>query len=281
MNNPARITFKPGEPPKVFVFHEECPVRHREEISPSKTSYRVYRWRYLASENLAGETAIDMDTLCNNRGVPVEQPPPFNHVEITPCHWCDIDKSEGTGEGNLMYMAAGCNLAGGKRGVPLEAYELINFRAEFHSGDQCRTIFLTECVPSPLTSEEQRRLPGYAAILSQEREVETAKRKRVAEENALETTKAHNRKEVARLARERAKQPVSRQQVREALKVKTDKGVWKICRRHGVDKIPERQGGLDKLVQLHERHKKMVGEAVGKRNKARAQERRKGRGEDF
>jgi hypothetical protein len=109
------------------------------------------------------------------------------------------------------------------------------------------------------------------------------KAKLLAAETALETIKSQNRREEERRAQERARQPVSRSQVREAFdkwKIKSDGGIRKICRQHGVE-WPKTQRELDSLLRKHERRKRTVGEAVGRRNKARAQERRKGAEKDF
>jgi hypothetical protein len=111
--------------------------------------------------------------------------------------------------------------------------------------------------------------------LQQEAEIESKKEKNLAVEAQLEAGRRHNLVEEARRVRQRAMQPVSRQQVREALKVKTDRGVRNICQRHNVA-WPETQGELDQLQTKHLRHKRHISEATAKRNRQRAGKRQDG-----
>jgi hypothetical protein len=140
------------------------------------------------------------------------------------------------------------------------------------------TCWLNWIAERPLNTEEHEVFNLYEAEA-----IRVEKAKLLAAETALETIKSQNRREEERRAQERARQPVSRSQVREAFdkwKIKSDGGIRKICRQHGVE-WPKTQRELDSLLRKHERRKRTVGEAVGRRNKARAQERRKGAEKDF
>lgn len=109
----------------------------------------------------------------------------------------------------------------------------------------------------------------------QESDIETKREKNIAAEAELEADRRRNFEDEARRRREQAKQPVKRQEVREALNVKTERAVRKICERHNVD-WPQNRGQLDMLLAKHLRHKKYIGEATAKRNRQRAEKRRNG-----
>lgn len=90
----------------------------------------------------------------------------------------------------------------------------------------------------------------------------------ISRQEKLENNRKQNLKNDARLARKYAEQSVTREEVIYTLKVKTDRGVRKICARHQVE-WPQNQGALDRLKVKHLRHKKALGEKIAKQNKAR------------
>ncbi|MSU62124.1 MAG: hypothetical protein EXS31_06970 [Pedosphaera sp.] len=102
-----------------------------------------------------------------------------------------------------------------------------------------------------------------------------AERKKLnAEEVRLETVKAKNRTEEARLAQERAKEPVSHADCLAELKVGS-RQFLNLLKKHRMDE-PTTRRQLDVLLTKHQRRKKGLRESLGKRNKARAEERRGG-----
>jgi len=158
--------------------------------------------------------------------------------------------------------------------------ESIRYCVAFVAGDKLTIVYLSNIDPAELTAEEIKFTPGFEEreekkrreemkIATKAEKITEKKIKLVIAQEELEATRRQRQKEDARLARQRAQQSVNRQKVREALHVKTDRGVWKICRRHQVE-WPNKQGELDRLVLKHERHKKTVRESLGRRNKARA-----------
>ena len=205
-----------------------------------------------------------------------------------PCLWENFATEDMKRRWLSWRTPPGCTLhtfagQGGDR-IRREILECIQFRADFHNGDRCETIWLAACAKDTLTADEKRLGPNFKAqeeeSLRRRNAVETKSENNIAKkmglvelEANLETVKAQNLKRTELLVQQRAQQPVERGQVRDALKVKTDAGVKKICHRHQVE-WPKNQGELDKLVLKNERRKREVGDALGKRNKIAAQKRR-------
>ena len=135
-----------------------------------------------------------------------------------------------------------------------------------------------------MTNQEKRESPAHIArqekLTEKQAAVEASKARNIAAKHRLTTAEAElegdKKGRIAaetKLASERARQTVTREQVRDALSVKTDRAVRKICAYHQVQ-WPKTQGESDRLAQKHERHKRAIGEATGNRNKARAQKAR-------
>ena len=146
------------------------------------------------------------------------------------------------------------------------------------------TTRLLEAVPSGAGKPQMLASNKVAQTLSWEhlikREERLVERRKEAADQEFKNIKAQQEVEADRQRRmekemrfacEQSRQPVTLQHVMEALRVKTDRGARKIWTRHGFDARPKNQGELGNLVRKHERHKRAIGEATGKRNKARSE----------
>ena len=204
-----------------------------------------------------------------------------------PCLWENFATEDMKRRWLSWRTPPGCTLhtfagQGGDR-IRREILECIQFRADFHNGNRCETIWLALCAKDTLSAEEKRLAPAFIAqeekILRKQEAVETKSGKNIARklklvvlEANLEAERRQRQKEDARLAKQRAVQPVTRAECCEELNV-GERQLRIISKRFAVD-VPQTRGQLDSLLRKDQRHKKVIAGALTARNKASAKKRR-------
>ena len=137
----AKITFNPGASPESFLIH--CIGNGSPWIwpNPENPIFTGQTWRFLTDD-----VAVELVPLCDAEARLVKASPPFDWLEISPV--------SALPEGSSLIAFAGFNSF-----IRRDALPLIIFRADFHQGEKCETIWLAGCHKRLLTVEEKNLLP--------------------------------------------------------------------------------------------------------------------------
>ncbi len=173
--------------------------------------------------------------------------------------WLNIDNVISTGKS--VFKLPGHGERDEVPTLPPATVEKIRFRADFYIRDQIQTVFLAECLKSPLTTDEKSKSPSWI------------KRQELLAQQQLEvqSVTANNLAEQTKILAQRARQAVTREQVCKALNVR-ERQLRSILKREGCD-CPENQDELDSLLALQREYKKKLSAKLADANRRRKEQR--------